>query len=179
MMILNHLHRHPQRHLVMVIKDVNASTPTVADTDGVKISESVTSIPEHSPGVEETPKERPLSPYAAYEDLKTPCSPCPTPSGPKETPFTVSALAEASEVTKVEAASVVENDPLPVTNYCHSPYSALRSLEHRAVGGCGSGMKATMLAAQSIQLGINDIVVAGGMESMSNVPKYIAEASQG
>lgn len=35
---------------------------------------------------------------------------------------------------------------------------------------------ATMLAAQSIQLGINDVVVAGGMESMSNVPKYFAEA---
>lgn len=35
---------------------------------------------------------------------------------------------------------------------------------------------ATMFAAQSIQLGQNDIVVAGGMESMSNVPKYIAEA---
>lgn len=33
-----------------------------------------------------------------------------------------------------------------------------------------------MLAAQSIQLGINDVVVAGGMESMSNVPKYLAEA---
>lgn len=33
-----------------------------------------------------------------------------------------------------------------------------------------------MLAAQSIQLGINDVVVAGGMESMSNVPKYFAEA---
>jgi acetyl-CoA C-acetyltransferase len=33
-----------------------------------------------------------------------------------------------------------------------------------------------MFAAQSIQLGINDIVVAGGMESMSNAPKYIAEA---
>ncbi|KAK1353795.1 acetyl-CoA acetyltransferase, cytosolic 1 [Heracleum sosnowskyi] len=44
---------------------------------------------------------------------------------------------------------------------------------------CASGMKATMLAAQSIQLGINDIVVAGGMESMSNVPKYIAEARKG
>ncbi|XP_041004728.1 acetyl-CoA acetyltransferase, cytosolic 1 isoform X1 [Juglans microcarpa x Juglans regia] len=41
---------------------------------------------------------------------------------------------------------------------------------------CASGMKATMLAAQSIQLGINDVVVAGGMESMSNAPKYIAEA---
>lgn len=36
-----------------------------------------------------------------------------------------------------------------------------------------------MLAAQSIQLGINDIVVAGGMESMSNAPKYIAEARLG
>ncbi|KAH9798260.1 putative acetyl-CoA acetyltransferase cytosolic 2 [Citrus sinensis] len=36
---------------------------------------------------------------------------------------------------------------------------------------CSSGMKAVMLAAQSIQLGINDIVVAGGMESMSNAPK--------
>jgi acetyl-CoA C-acetyltransferase len=35
---------------------------------------------------------------------------------------------------------------------------------------------ATMFAAQSIQLGSNDIVVAGGMESMSNAPKYIAEA---
>ncbi|RRT43185.1 hypothetical protein B296_00045211 [Ensete ventricosum] len=35
---------------------------------------------------------------------------------------------------------------------------------------------ATMLAAQSIQLGINDVVVAGGMESMSNAPKYVAEA---
>jgi acetyl-CoA C-acetyltransferase len=33
-----------------------------------------------------------------------------------------------------------------------------------------------MFAAQSILLGINDIVVAGGMESMSNAPKYIAEA---
>ncbi|CAA0837001.1 Acetyl-CoA acetyltransferase- cytosolic 1 [Striga hermonthica] len=44
---------------------------------------------------------------------------------------------------------------------------------------CASGMKATILAAQSIQLGINDVVVAGGMESMSNVPKYLAEARKG
>jgi acetyl-CoA C-acetyltransferase len=41
---------------------------------------------------------------------------------------------------------------------------------------CSSGMKAVMFAAQSIQLGINDVVVAGGMESMSNAPKYVAEA---
>ncbi|XP_069154027.1 uncharacterized protein [Solanum lycopersicum] len=36
-----------------------------------------------------------------------------------------------------------------------------------------------MLAAQSIQLGINDVVVAGGMENMSNVPKYFTEARKG
>ncbi|KAL6529845.1 Acetyl-CoA acetyltransferase, cytosolic [Orobanche gracilis] len=44
---------------------------------------------------------------------------------------------------------------------------------------CASGMKATMLAAQSILLGINDVVVSGGMENMSNVPKYLAEARKG
>jgi acetyl-CoA C-acetyltransferase len=37
---------------------------------------------------------------------------------------------------------------------------------------CASGMKATMLAAQQIQLGLEHIVVSGGMESMSNVPHY-------
>lgn len=44
---------------------------------------------------------------------------------------------------------------------------------------CASGMKAVMLAAQSIQLGINDVVVAGGMESMSNAPKYIPDSRKG
>lgn len=44
---------------------------------------------------------------------------------------------------------------------------------------CAAGMKATMLAAHTIQLGINDFVVAGGMESMSNAPKYLAEARKG
>ncbi|OOG72805.1 acetyl-CoA C-acyltransferase [Algoriphagus sp. A40] len=44
---------------------------------------------------------------------------------------------------------------------------------------CASGMKAVMLATQSIMLGINDVVVAGGMESMSNVPYYIPKARFG
>src|SRR3954463_6714012 len=35
---------------------------------------------------------------------------------------------------------------------------------------CASGMKAIMLGAQSIMLGHNDLVVAGGAESMSNIP---------
>lgn len=39
---------------------------------------------------------------------------------------------------------------------------------------CASGMKAISQAAQSIMLGDADIVVAGGMESMSNVPYYAA-----
>ena len=36
---------------------------------------------------------------------------------------------------------------------------------------------AIMFAAQSIQLGVNDVVVAGGMESMSNAPKYLVDAT--
>lgn len=38
---------------------------------------------------------------------------------------------------------------------------------------CASGMKAVMCAAQTILLGDADIVVAGGMESMSNIPHYL------
>jgi acetyl-CoA C-acetyltransferase len=44
---------------------------------------------------------------------------------------------------------------------------------------CASGMKAIMLGAQSIMLGQNDIVVAGGMESMSNIPYYLMKARYG
>ncbi|KAJ2684971.1 Acetyl-CoA acetyltransferase A, mitochondrial [Coemansia spiralis] len=41
---------------------------------------------------------------------------------------------------------------------------------------CASGMKAVMLAAQNIQLGMQPAMVAGGMESMSNVPFYSPRA---
>ncbi len=44
---------------------------------------------------------------------------------------------------------------------------------------CASGMKAIALAAQDILLGDADIVVAGGMESMSNVPFYISNMRWG
>ncbi|HPD54960.1 MAG TPA: beta-ketoacyl synthase N-terminal-like domain-containing protein, partial [Bacteroidia bacterium] len=44
---------------------------------------------------------------------------------------------------------------------------------------CASGMKAVALAAESILLGDNDCVVAGGMESMSNVPYYLDKARNG
>lgn len=44
---------------------------------------------------------------------------------------------------------------------------------------CASGMKAIMLGAQSIMLGDNEIVIAGGMESMTNVPYYLDKARKG
>ncbi|HEV8513496.1 MAG TPA: acetyl-CoA C-acyltransferase [Cyclobacteriaceae bacterium] len=44
---------------------------------------------------------------------------------------------------------------------------------------CASGMKSIMLGAQSIMLGQNDVVLAGGMESMSNIPYYLTKARYG
>jgi acetyl-CoA C-acetyltransferase len=44
---------------------------------------------------------------------------------------------------------------------------------------CGSGLKAVMLAAQAIRAGDNDVIVAGGMESMSNGPYFLPKARLG
>ena len=44
---------------------------------------------------------------------------------------------------------------------------------------CASGMKAVMLGAQSIELGINEVVIAGGMESMSNAPYLLPKMRGG
>src|SRR5438270_707607 len=44
---------------------------------------------------------------------------------------------------------------------------------------CGSGLKAVMMAAQGVQLGDSEIVVAGGMESMSNAPYLLSKAREG
>ncbi len=44
---------------------------------------------------------------------------------------------------------------------------------------CASGTKAIMLAAQSIAIGDNELVIAGGMESMSNAPYYLDKARSG
>jgi acetyl-CoA C-acetyltransferase len=44
---------------------------------------------------------------------------------------------------------------------------------------CGSGLKAVMMAAQGVQLGDTEIVVAGGMESMSNAPDLLPKAREG
>ena len=44
---------------------------------------------------------------------------------------------------------------------------------------CGSGMKATMLAHDLIKAGTNEIMIAGGMESMSNAPYIVPKARAG
>src|SRR5678810_1217575 len=44
---------------------------------------------------------------------------------------------------------------------------------------CGSGLKAVMMAAQGVRLGDVEMVVAGGMESMSNAPYLIPKAREG
>jgi acetyl-CoA C-acetyltransferase len=44
---------------------------------------------------------------------------------------------------------------------------------------CGSGLKAVMLAAQAVQTGDADVVVAGGMENMSMAPYYLEKARFG
>lgn len=44
---------------------------------------------------------------------------------------------------------------------------------------CGSGLKAVMLADQAIRLGDAEVVVAGGMESMSNAPYFLPKARTG
>lgn len=44
---------------------------------------------------------------------------------------------------------------------------------------CASGMKAVMLSALSISSGYRDVVIAGGMESMSNIPYYLPGARTG
>jgi acetyl-CoA C-acetyltransferase len=44
---------------------------------------------------------------------------------------------------------------------------------------CGSGLKAVMLAANSIKAGEQDIIVAGGMESMSNAPHLLPQSRNG
>jgi acetyl-CoA C-acetyltransferase len=44
---------------------------------------------------------------------------------------------------------------------------------------CASGMKAVMMASQAIMTGMRDVVLVGGMESMSNVPYYLPKARSG
>lgn len=87
---------------------------------------------------------------------------------------------DAKEINEVYMGNVLQANigQAPATQA--AKFAGLGDLPSTTINKvCASGMKAVMLAAQSIQLGDNDVVVAGGMESMSNVPFYLDKARTG
>lgn len=79
-------------------------------------------------------------------------------------------------IGNVVAAGLGQNPARQVAVHAGVPF-AVGSVTVNKV--CGSGLKAVMLAAQSIKAGDNEIVVAGGMESMSNAPYLVRGARWG
>ncbi len=87
---------------------------------------------------------------------------------------------DAKEINEVYMGNVLQANigQAPATQA--AKFAGLGDLPSTTINKvCASGMKAVMLAAQSIQLGDNEVVVAGGMESMSNVPFYLDKARTG
>jgi acetyl-CoA C-acetyltransferase len=74
----------------------------------------------------------------------------------------------------VVSAGLGQNPARQAAVYAGIPFSAGSVTVNKV---CGSGLKAAMLAAQSIKAGDNDVVVAGGMENMSNAP-YLARGER-
>ncbi|MGH2667396.1 acetyl-CoA C-acyltransferase [Flavobacterium sp.] len=99
----------------------------------------------------------------------------------------------ATELGKIAIENILQNTPIPATaidavymgnvlsaNLGQSParqaamFAGISDKTDATTVNkvCASGMKAVMLGAQQIQLGIDQVVIAGGMESMSNAPHY-------
>ncbi|KAB1207223.1 Protein TIC 62, chloroplastic [Morella rubra] len=84
---------------------------------------TTTTITEIKPAPPEISIKKALSPYVAYEDLKPPSSPSPTPSGHKETPDQVlSPPTGGNNVATTVATTVVEKIPSESSSYHYSPY---------------------------------------------------------
>jgi acetyl-CoA C-acetyltransferase len=99
------------------------------------------------------------------------------------------AIAEAVKragLQKTDVDEVIMGQVLPL-GYGQNPgrQAALKAGIPFEAGGitinkvCGSALKAVMLAAQAIQAGDADVVVAGGMENMSSAPYYLEKARFG
>ncbi len=99
------------------------------------------------------------------------------------------AIKAAVEISGIESSSVSE-----VYMGCVLPAGCKQSPARQAARGaglpdstctttvnkvCGSGMKTVMMAADQLKLGETDVAVAGGMESMSNVPYLLDKARSG
>ena len=99
--------------------------------------------------------------------------------------FAIKAAVEKAGITPQQVQEVYMGN-VPSANLGQAPatqaakFAGLPDVPNTTINKvCASGMKAIMLAAQSIALGDQDIVVAGGMESMSNVPYYLDKARNG
>ena len=98
----------------------------------------------------------------------------------------ITAALERAGVAKEAVDEVIMGMVLPC-GHGQNPakQAAIRAGMPWEVGGftvnkvCGSGLKAVMLAAQAIQAGDADVVVAGGMENMSMAPYYLEKARFG
>jgi len=76
----------------------------------------------------------------------------------------------------VVSAGVGQNPARQAAIYAGLPASVGATTVNKV---CGSGLKAVMLADQAVRLGDADLIVAGGMESMSRAPYLLAKAREG
>jgi acetyl-CoA C-acetyltransferase len=110
------------------------------------------------------------------------------------TPLTGVQLGSAAVKGAVEAAGVAAGDIQEVIMGCVLPANLGQApARQAALGGgvpngvpattinkmCGSGLKAVMMAADQIRAGNADVVLAGGLESMSNAPYLLPKARTG
>lgn len=120
-----------------------------------------------------------------------------TPMGGFQGDFAALSAPELGSVAirgAVERAGISPNDVQEVIMGCVLPAGVGQAPARQAALGaglplhagcttinkvCGSSMKATMLAHDLIRAGTNEVMVAGGMESMTNAPYFIAKARGG
>ncbi|MCF0070713.1 acetyl-CoA C-acyltransferase [Dyadobacter sp. CY261] len=86
------------------------------------------------------------------------------------------ALVDEVLMGNVVSANVGQAPARQAAIYAGLPASVIATTVNKV---CASGMKATALGAQAIQLGDAGIVVAGGMENMSQIPYYLPKARNG
>ena len=107
-------------------------------------------------------------------------------SAPELGAFAIRAAVERAGVRPDEVQEVIMGNVLPAgQGQAPARQAALGAGLPPATGCttinkvCGSGMKAAMLAHDMLALGVNNVMVAGGMESMSNAPYLLPKARAG
>ncbi|KAJ8533666.1 hypothetical protein K7X08_006990 [Anisodus acutangulus] len=96
--------------------------------NGAEDSTQATSSVVHTSDEAEFLTTRPLSPYTAYEDLKPPTSPSPTPSGPKAS-ISAETAPQLAGGNDISACLSTEKDSFHTVAYCLSPYPFYEDLK--------------------------------------------------